>query len=67
MCLFIDVLVPLYRVYQSVFFFFQNEALYVALTSLLEKIETADSDAASRYEFLWVPNILSGPFILAFG
>jgi hypothetical protein len=35
-----------------VFFFFQNEALYVALTSLLEKIETADSDAASRYEFL---------------
>ena len=49
------------------FFFFQNEALYIALTSLLEKFETADSEAASRYEFLWVPNILNGPLFLAFG
>ena len=63
----VDVLAPLYRVYQWVCFFLQNEALYIALTSLLEKMETADSDAASRYEFLWVPNILNGPFILAFG
>jgi hypothetical protein len=28
---------------------------------------SADSDAAARYEFLWVPNILNWPFILAFG
>jgi hypothetical protein len=34
------------------FFFFQNEALYIALTSLLEKMVSADSDAAARYEFL---------------
>jgi hypothetical protein len=30
----------------------QNEALDVALTSLLLKLEAADPDAVSRYEFL---------------
>jgi hypothetical protein len=38
--------------FSECFFFFQNEALYIALTSLLDKMEAADPDAASRYKFL---------------
>jgi hypothetical protein len=34
------------------FFFFQNEALDIALTSLLGKKEAEDPDTASRYKFL---------------